>query len=74
MKPELIVVGKTYANRGMATTTRTVTRIEKGLPCGWYSSNPRPDGPVVEFVDKHGRKGAVYLRSFAVWAGHVQPE
>jgi hypothetical protein len=69
MKPSDISVGKTYRNKGAGRTTRRVVDLGAHLPPPhWFSSNPRPDESVVEFVQgKETRR--LYLSSFAAWVG-----
>jgi hypothetical protein len=73
MSPKDIKVGVTYYNRGAGKTTRTVLAIghkSAGELPSWFSCNPRPNDPVVEY--KQGeRTDMLYLHSFAQWAGGV---
>ena len=73
MKPVEIAVGKTYVNRGKGRTSRKVLRISKDIKCRWFSIEPRPaDEMVVEYQDvKSGKIEALYMRSFATWAGKI---
>ena len=69
----IIEVGKTYANKGLGLTRRTVIRVgeqTEEYKAPWFSSNKRPDEHVVTFTQK-GRSGkqSLYLRSFIAWAG-----
>ncbi len=69
MTPSAIATGKTYRNRGAGRTTRTVVDIGTHLPPPhWYSRNPRPEEPVVVFLQR-GQRRSLYLSSFAAWAG-----
>jgi len=69
MKPSDISAGKTYRNKGAGRTTRRVVDMGTHLPPPhWFSSNPRPDESVVEFVQGN-KTHRLYLSSFAAWAG-----
>ena len=77
MKPSEIKVGKTYCNRGAGTTLRRVTGIGKEFkPFIFYSHNDPPDEPGVQYMQISMRgnqtkthSDALYLSSFAKWAG-----
>lgn len=68
MLPSKIEAGKTYCNCGKGLTTRTVLEISRELTAPWYSTNKRPDEPVVRYLQGHAQK-TLYLSSFAAWCG-----
>jgi hypothetical protein len=72
MKPREIEAGKTYHNRGKGRTRRTVLAISDKLRAPWFSMSEKPDEPVVLY--RQGAETArLYLRSFAAWAGGIEP-
>jgi len=75
MRVDDIKVGKTYCNRGKGKTHRKVIRISDNAECQWLSSRPAPKESVVEFIHENGQfkgqKDALYISSFAQWAGCV---
>ncbi len=68
VSPSKIEVGKTYCNRGKGRTRRTVLEISDQLKAPWFSSNERPNDPVVLY-EQDGVQGTLYLSSFAAWCG-----
>lgn len=69
MNPRDIEVGGTYANRGAGRNTRKVLSISTNIRPPWYGGMSSRNEPGVEFENKNGTKGKLYLSSFAAWAG-----
>lgn len=67
-----IEVGKTYQNRGAGRTRRTVIAIGDEHRPRYYRNNtgkpPNPSEPGVLY-EQNGKKGQLYLHSFAAWCG-----
>lgn len=70
MKPSDIKVGKTYTNKGVGRTQRTVLAIgdEHRPRIFWNATNTPPDEPGVLYEQK-GKKQTLYMSSFAKWCG-----
>lgn len=72
MRPEHIVPGFTYTNRGKGRTQRRVVAIGvEHRPPTWYgdpAKHPPANEPGVLFVQK-GQQHRLFLSSFAQWAG-----
>lgn len=62
------MIGKTYRNRGAGRTTRTVLDIGNHIPAPWMTGSMPPSEPVVKYKQDDNER-ALYLRSFAQWAG-----
>lgn len=77
MKPSEIQVGKTYVNRGAGRTRRTVIAIgPEHAPTAWWGDpdkRPAAAEPGVVFTQMGGESRALYLSSFAAWAGKEAP-
>ena len=75
MRVDDIKAGKTYCNRGKGKTHRRVVGIVHDGECLWLGRGAPPNEPVVEFIHESGQfkgqKDALYISSFAQWAGCV---
>ena len=69
MRPTDIKPRHIYCNRGQGTVLRFVLGIGEFVPASWHGMSIRPGEPGVRFIDSKGRKGVLYLKSFASWCG-----
>lgn len=71
MRPQDIVVGKTYINRGKGRTTRKVLAIGNNLRpvVRWSADRVHPVNMPGVLYYQEGQQHVLYLDSFAAWAG-----